>query len=97
MKKAFLITSVIDIDTSAPLTYSNIRSVFDKEERLRQTIFSVTSLDLVSDNDCTFFLIDLSDNNENYENTFSFQKNLKYISVIIKQHIRFMLRMYICS
>lgn len=81
MKKAFLITSVIDIDRTAPLTYTNTRSVFDKNERLRQTIFSITSLDLISDDECTFFLIDLSDDNETYEHCFSFQKNLKYISV----------------
>lgn len=81
MKKAFIITSVIDIDNNSPLTYSNVRSVFSKDERLRQTIFTITSLDLVSDKDTTIFLVDLSDTEDTHLSMLNYQKNLVYIHV----------------
>lgn len=81
MKKAFIITSLIDVDTSSPLTYSSTRSYFTSEERLRQTLFTVTSLDFLSDQDTTIFLVDASENWEQYRPQFAHQRNLVYISV----------------
>lgn len=80
MKKAFIITSLIDVDNQAPLTYKPFRSCFSAEERLRQTIFTVNSLDQVSDSDTTIFLLDCSENFQNYQEIFQYQKNLIYIS-----------------
>lgn len=81
MKKAFIITSAIDIDNRFPLTYSNTRSAFSNEERLRQTAFTVASLDSRTDNDTTLFLIDISDNYNQYRSTLSYQRNLVYVSI----------------
>lgn len=81
MKKAFLITSAIDIDNNHPLTYSKVRTAFDPAERFRQTAFTVASLDLAAREDSTFFLIDISDNYEGYKNFLSYQTNLVYVSV----------------
>lgn len=81
MKKAFIITSLIDVDYQAPLTYSSTRSYFTADERLRQTLFTVTSLDFVSDQDTVIFLVDASENCEQYKPYFIHQKNLVYISV----------------
>jgi hypothetical protein len=81
MKKAFIITSLIDVDTSSPLTYSTVRSCFTAEERLRQTLFTITSLDFLCDQDTTIFLVDASENWEKYKPQFEYQKNLVFISV----------------
>lgn len=78
MKKAILITSVIEIDNNYPLTYSKVRSLFDTEERLRHTVFTVASLDHIADEDTTIFLVDASAS-RNYANLFGYQKNLVYI------------------
>jgi hypothetical protein len=80
MKKAFVITSLIDVDNQSPLTYVPFRSCFSTEERLRQTIFTVTSLDHVSDSETTIFLLDCSENWQNYRDMFQYQKNLIYVS-----------------
>lgn len=81
MKKAILVTSVIDIDNNHPLTYSKTRSYFSNEERFRQTIFTLTALDLVMDNDTTIFLVDASENSEAYKGILSYQKNLVYVDI----------------
>jgi len=81
MKKAFIITSGIEINNNNPLTYSASRSYFSNEERLRQTIATIASVDQATDNETTIYLVDISDNWQNYQNLFSYQTNLKYISV----------------
>lgn len=81
MKKAILVTSVIDVDNDYPLTYSKVRSAFTNEERLRQTIFTIASLDHVIDDDTTIFLVDASSNPDAYKNVFSYQRNLVYVDV----------------
>lgn len=81
MKKALMVTSVIDIDNTHPLTYSKVRSYFSNEDRLRHTIFTIASLDQVIDEDTTIFLLDASDNSEKYSNLFRYQRNLVYIDV----------------
>lgn len=81
MKKAFVITSAIDYNKDAPLTYSTVRSVFDANERFRQTVFTVASLDTASPDETTMFLVDISDNPNNWRGPISYQKNLIFVSV----------------
>lgn len=81
MKKALMITSVIDIDNSYPLTYSTVRSFFSNQERLRQTISTVCILDHISDSDTTLFLVDASENSDTYKSILSYQRNLVYVDV----------------
>ena len=81
MKKAFIVTSAIDVDNSYPLTYNPVRSYFSNEERLRQTISTVAALDLRSDPDTTIYILDISENWITYKVFFLYQKNLKFISI----------------
>lgn len=81
MKKAFIITSAIEVDNNYPLTYSHKRTHFDSSERLRQTAFTIASLDGIRDEDVTIFLLDASDNFEQYTITLGYQKNLKFVSI----------------
>ena len=82
MKKAIIVTSCIDTDKNAPIflkTYG--RSAFSDEERLRHTVFTVTSLDHVVDEDTRIYLLDASEDNEKYRDFFLYQKNLIYVPV----------------
>jgi hypothetical protein len=81
MKKAILVTSVIDVDNTYPLTYSNVRSIFSNEERLRQTIFTLSSLDRIIDDETTIFLVDSSKNSAHYKAVLAYQPNLVFINV----------------
>lgn len=82
MKKAIIITSAIEVNNDYPLTYSNVRSFFNTEERLRQTVATIAGLDAALDNDTTMYLVDISENSSHYGSLFYYQsKNLKYISV----------------
>jgi hypothetical protein len=81
MKKAFIVTSIIDLDNTHPLTYSEVRTHFSSEERFRQTIFTVASLDKICGPDDTIFLLDASDNYESYRGALSYQQNLVFVSV----------------
>jgi len=81
MKKAFIVTSYINAENTAPLTYSANRTFFSKEERLRHTIMTIASLDKAGDDETFIYLVDISDNWEEYKNLFWFQRNLKFVSV----------------
>ena len=81
MKKAVIITSIFEVDNNYPLTYGTSRSYFTAEDRLRQTTFSVASLDGIRDNGIDIFIIDGSINIDIYRDFFKYQKNLKFISV----------------
>lgn len=81
MKKAFIITSSIDVSNDYPLTYSQTRSYFSAEERLRQTIYTLASLDSIRDDNVDIFLIDASESWEQYESILRHQKNLRFISI----------------
>ncbi|NBP00386.1 MAG: hypothetical protein EBU90_09725 [Proteobacteria bacterium] len=81
MKKAFIITSIIEVDNQHPLTYSSVRSHFTTEERLRQTCFTVSSIDSIRDPDIDIYIIDLSDNYEQYAKVLGYQRNLYFIGV----------------
>ena len=81
MKKAFIITSAIEVSNDYPLTYSNVRSHFNSVDRFNQTIFTIANLDAVASTDSTFFIIDASDNPDSYRGVVSYQKNLVFISI----------------
>jgi len=81
MKKAFLITSVIDVDNTNPLTYSKVRTTFSSADRFKHTIFTIASLDMMAGADTTIFLIDASEDYEQYKSTLGYQKNLVFVSV----------------
>ena len=81
MKKAFIVTSSIEVNNNNPLTYSTVRSYFSNEERLRQTIMTIASLDLVSDTETTIYILDTSENWQQYRDQLLYQKNLKFISI----------------
>lgn len=80
MKKAFLVTSSIDVDNNYPLTYTKTRTFFSPEERLRQTVMTMTCLDLVSDQDTEIYVLDNSENSE-YRHQFAWGPNIKFISI----------------
>lgn len=80
MKIAFIVSSSIQVDNQYPLTYSHIRSYFNNEERLRHTVFTINSLERFKDTS-TIYLVDTSRESEYYRKFFSYQANLKYISV----------------
>lgn len=81
MKKALMVTSVIDVDNSYPLTYSPTRSFFSNEERFRQTITTVAILDHIADSDTTIFLVDASEKSDVYKSILGYQPNLVYVDV----------------
>jgi hypothetical protein len=81
MKKAFIVTSSIEVDNAHPLSYSPIRSYFSTEERLRQTVMTVSSIDTVSPADTQIYIVDTSDNYHLYENFFYWQPNVRYVSI----------------
>ena len=80
MKKAFIITSAIEVDNNFPLTYSDKRSYFNNEERLRQTIMSIAFVDRLRD-DITIYLLDTSRDWTKFRDLFRYQRNLKFVSV----------------
>jgi len=82
MKTAFVITSVIEANNEFPLTYSSTRTAFSAGERFRQTIFTIACMDAASTRDTTIFLLDASSNAEPYRASLSYQKNLRFISVL---------------
>lgn len=81
MKKAFIVTSIINPDNQYPLTYSPVRSYFSSETREIQTVASINCLDHLSDDKTVIYLLELSDNAEKYRSRFSFQHNLKFINL----------------
>jgi len=81
MKKAFIITSAIEVDNAYPLTYSHVRSHFNSADRFRQTIFTIANLDAVAGDDSTFFIVDASEEPTNYSGVLTYQKNLVFVSI----------------
>ena len=81
MKKAFIITSALEVNNDHPLTYSAVRSFFSTEDRIRQTAFTLAALDIISDSDTTLFLVDTSPNAQVYADFFGYQENLKVVNV----------------
>jgi hypothetical protein len=81
MKKAFVVTSSIDVNNQYPLTYSKTRSFFSDDQRLEQTINTIHSIQASSDIDTDIFLVDTSRRCKNYSQKLSNIKNTKYISI----------------
>lgn len=81
MKKAFIVTSAIEVDNNYPLTYSKTRSIFSNEERFRHTIYTINCLDHIADDETTIFLLDTSENYESYQGILGYQKNLIFVPV----------------
>lgn len=81
MKTAFIISSTINVDNSYPLTYSPVRSYFSAEERMRQTLFTINSIDQATKReDTVIYLVDSSPDWGNYIRSFLHYPNLKFIS-----------------
>jgi len=59
-------------------TYSKTRSIFDKEERFRQTFFTINSIKNTLP-DATIKIVDSSDDYREYMGFFSFFKNVEFI------------------
>ena len=81
MKTAFIVTSSIEVNNYYPLSYNNNRTFFTAEERLRQTITTINSLCFLSQKDTVIYLVDTSENFQEYRGLLSYQSNLKFISV----------------
>jgi hypothetical protein len=81
--RAVIITSCIEVNNAYPLTYSAVRSKFSNEERLRQTIQSVASIDqAMGQAGTTIYLVDASLNYQQYQDILGYQSNLEFISVL---------------
>lgn len=81
MKKAFIVTSAIEVDNNYPLTYSKTRTHFDSVDRFRHTAFTVASLDGIRDPNVTIYIVDASENWQSYAGVLGYQRNLKFVSV----------------
>lgn len=79
MKIAFLITSSIDVE-NIPLTYSNTRSIFTAEERFKQTILTIESINKIRNSDSKIYLVDSSKNWDQYKSNLNY-KNFQYVSI----------------
>lgn len=77
--KLFIIPSTIQARKGV-FTYSNTRSVFSTEERFRQTIFTVNSIQNAYP-DGKVVLVDSSDDSELFKKEFSYIPNVEFISV----------------
>lgn len=69
MTKCFYVSSCIETDDSAPLTYAPRRSVFSANERYRQTIITVNTLKCLSPN-AHIYVVDASEQYHDYYNLF---------------------------
>jgi hypothetical protein len=65
MKLCFYISSCIDIDSSAPLTYTPTRSCFSTAERYRQTIATINTIFCLSPS-ATVYVVDASEQYDLY-------------------------------
>ncbi len=79
MKIAFLVTSSIDV-TDSPLTYSSSRSFFSPEERFKQTVLTIESINKIRNSKSKIFLVDSSENWQYYKNKLNY-KNFQYVSI----------------
>lgn len=69
MKKCFYVSSCIEVNNNAPLTYAPKRSVFTTDERYRQTLFTVNTLRCLSP-DSVVYVLDASENWKGYQSLF---------------------------
>lgn len=69
MKKCFYVSSCIETDSTAPLTYAPKRSVFAADERYRQTLITVNTLKCLEP-EAAVYVLDASVNWEGYKSLF---------------------------
>ena len=85
MKKLFIVTSAINVNNEYPLSYSETRSLFSAEQRLQQTIGTINSIVLsTKQEDTDIWLVDASDNYQDYLQYFSAYPNVHFVAV--KEH-----------
>ena len=77
MNNLFIVGSSIQT-RNAPLTYSPVRTIFSSEERFRQTIFTVNSIQAAFP-EAKIVVVDSSDIYKEYQDTFRFFKNTEFI------------------
>lgn len=80
MKRAFIITSAIETGQS-PLTYSAVRSHFTSRERFFQTKQTIDSVNQIRQSEDFVYIVDTSNNWQEYCEYFEHFKNLKFVSV----------------
>lgn len=78
MRKLFIVTSSI-APREGRFTYSKTRSFFDKEERLRQTIFTINSIQNAVP-DAHIVILDTSDNYQEYESMLPLYFGVEYVA-----------------
>lgn len=71
MKKCFYVSSCIEIDASAPLSYSPTRSCFSDAERYRQTIATINTISCLSPT-ATIYVLDASEHYTGYAQELQF-------------------------
>ena len=81
MKKCFYVTSCIDVENNIPFTYSKQRSFFSNEERFRQTVYTVNSINCLCP-DAHIFVLDTSKPNQKYKLILESYPNVQYIQMI---------------
>lgn len=69
MNKCFYVSSCIETDPTAPLTYAPKRSVFATDERYRQTLITVNTIKCLEP-EATVYVLDASVNWEGYKSLF---------------------------
>ena len=80
MKKALILTSVINPLVNFPLTYNPRRSAFSAEDRLYHTLITLESLNQLLDADTTIYILELSHNCLDYKIKLA-KPNIKFINV----------------
>jgi hypothetical protein len=77
--KLFIVGSSIQTRSNR-LTYSKVRTIFSREERLRQTIFTINSITNAFP-DSKIVLVDSSDDTKDIEISFKYFKNVEFIAL----------------
>jgi hypothetical protein len=80
MKKAVILTSVINPLANFPLTYNPRRSAFLADDRLYHTMITLASLNQLLDSNTTIYILELSANCLDYKDQLD-KPNVKFINV----------------
>ena len=80
MKKAVILTSIVNPRANFPLTYSPQRSAFSAEDRLYHTMITLESLNQLLDSNTTIYILELSANCLDYKDKLN-KSNVKFINV----------------
>jgi len=80
MKKAVILTSIVNPLINFPLTYNPRRSAFLADDRLYHTMITLESLNQLLDSNTTIYLLELSANCVDYKDRLA-KSNVKFINV----------------